>query len=96
MDGPPAAASLPCTMTWTLSISRESRMRVLWVMTSRDPPTVSLYLSIPADTVRTASTSSPESVSSRMARSGFSISSCSTSAFFFSPPEKPTLSSLSR
>ena len=96
MDGPPAAASFPRTMTWTLSMSRDSRILVLWVMMSRDPPTVSLYCLIPADTVRTASTSSPESVSSRTAKSGFSISSCSTSAFFFSPPEKPTLSSLSR
>ena len=49
----------------------------------------------PSDTVRTASTSRPESVSSRMASFGSSMSICKISAFFFSPPEKPTFRSRS-
>src|SRR3954453_23917731 len=44
----------------------------------------------PADTIFSASTSSPESVSSRIATFGFSSSSCNTSNRFFSPPEKPS------
>ncbi len=35
--------------------------------------------------------SSPESVSSRMPSSGFSMAICSISQRFFSPPEKPSL-----
>src|SRR3954447_23005210 len=45
----------------------------------------------PADTIFSASTSRPESVSSRMATFGLSSSSCNTSNRFFSPPEKPSL-----
>ena len=40
--------------------------------------------------MRSASTSRPESVSSSTANFGLSSSSCSTSARFFSPPEKPS------
>ena len=35
----------------------------------------------------------PESVSSRIAKDGFKRRSCRISAFFFSPPEKPTFRS---
>ena len=45
--------------------------------------------------MRTASTSRPESVSSRIASFGLSKSICKISAFFFSPPEKPTFRSRS-
>ena len=45
----------------------------------------------PSLTTRSASTSSPESVSSRIAIFGWSRASCSTSCRFFSPPEKPSL-----
>src|SRR3954454_11231638 len=45
----------------------------------------------PAETTLSASTSRPESVSSRMASLGLSSSSWSTSKRFFSPPEKPSL-----
>src|SRR6185437_13242546 len=45
----------------------------------------------PSATVRSASMSSPESVSSRIAMSGWSIAICRISARFFSPPEKPSL-----
>ncbi len=45
----------------------------------------------PSATVRRASMSSPESVSSRIAISGRSSASCSSSIRFFSPPEKPSL-----
>ena len=41
--------------------------------------------------MRRASTSSPESVSSRTARSGSSMAICRISLRFFSPPEKPSL-----
>ena len=40
--------------------------------------------------------SRPESVSSRIARDGFKRRSCRISAFFFSPPEKPTFRSRKR
>ena len=45
----------------------------------------------PSATIRSASMSSPESVSSRTAISGRSIASWRTSIRFFSPPEKPSL-----
>src|SRR6478736_4447473 len=45
----------------------------------------------PSETTRRASTSRPESVSSRIAILGFSSSSCRISWRFFSPPEKPSL-----
>ena len=46
---------------------------------------------MPAATWRSASMSSPESVSSSTATSGSIIAICSTSLRFFSPPEKPSL-----
>ena len=45
----------------------------------------------PAATIRSASMSSPESVSSKIANRGFSNSSWTISCRFFSPPEKPSL-----
>src|SRR5215211_5165079 len=45
----------------------------------------------PSDTTRSASTSRPESVSSRMAMRGLSRRICRISWRFFSPPEKPSL-----
>ena len=45
----------------------------------------------PAATTLSASMSRPESVSSRMARSGSRIAICRISLRFFSPPEKPSL-----
>src|SRR3954462_11640435 len=48
-------------------------------------------LATPSATVRSASMSRPESVSSRTATSGWSIAICRISARFFSPPEKPSL-----
>src|ERR1700759_4615648 len=45
---------------------------------------------MPAPITRSASMSSPESVSSRMARRGSMIPICTISLRFFSPPEKPT------
>ena len=71
-------------------------MRVLWVITTSAPPVERRYASMPRDTTPSASTSRPESVSSRMASLGRSNSNCSISSFFFSPPEKPTPSSRSR
>ncbi len=47
----------------------------------------------PSATVRSASMSRPESVSSRMHRRGSSIAICRISLRFFSPPEKPKLRS---
>ena len=44
----------------------------------------------PLATTRRASMSSPESVSSRIASSGFCSASCRISIRFFSPPEKPS------
>ena len=44
----------------------------------------------PSATIRRASMSSPESVSSRIANSGSSIAIWSISSRFFSPPEKPS------
>ena len=67
---------------------------MLCVITRSAPPTFFWYASIPLDTVLTASTSRPESVSSRIAILGLSIRSCKTSAFFFSPPENPQFKSL--
>src|SRR5690349_18029886 len=46
---------------------------------------------MPSETIRSASTSRPESVSSRMAIRGLSSSSWRISWRFFSPPEKPSL-----
>src|SRR3954469_6080132 len=48
-------------------------------------------LATPSATVRSASMSRPESVSSSTATSGWSIAICRISARFFSPPEKPSL-----
>src|SRR5918998_1048555 len=45
----------------------------------------------PSDTMRSASMSRPESVSSRMQKDGWSRAICRISMRFFSPPEKPTL-----
>ena len=45
----------------------------------------------PSATIRRASMSRPESVSSRIAISGSSMASWSISRRFFSPPEKPSL-----
>ena len=45
----------------------------------------------PSETTRSASTSRPESVSSRIANFGFRSSSCIISWRFFSPPENPSL-----
>ena len=45
----------------------------------------------PSLTTRNASTSRPESVSSRIAIFGLSSSSCKISCRFFSPPENPSL-----
>ena len=53
-------------------------------------PVLSLARFTPSETIRKASTSSPESVSSKIANFGFRISSCKTSARFFSPPENPS------
>ena len=91
----PSATIRPRTSTWVWSTCSALRMAALWVMISRAPPVLFWYSRIPAETVRTASTSSPESVSSRMASLGLSISSCRISAFFFSPPEKPAFRSRS-
>ena len=44
----------------------------------------------PSETMRSASTSSPESVSSKIANLGFRSSNCRISWRFFSPPEKPS------
>ena len=44
----------------------------------------------PSETIRSASTSRPESVSSRIAIFGLRSSSCIISWRFFSPPEKPS------
>ena len=67
-------------MTCTRSTSRCSRMRVLWVMTTSAPPVARRYASMPRDTTPSASTSRPESVSSRIASFGSSNSSCSISS----------------
>ena len=48
----------------------------------------------PSETMRSASTSRPESVSSKMAIFGFNSSSCMISWRFFSPPENPSLTFL--
>src|SRR5215213_2887892 len=45
----------------------------------------------PSETIRSASTSRPESVSSRIAMRGLSRRICRISCRFFSPPEKPSL-----
>ena len=45
----------------------------------------------PSETIRSASISSPESVSSSTAYFGLSIINCRISQRFFSPPEKPSL-----
>ncbi|CAB5053266.1 unannotated protein [freshwater metagenome] len=45
----------------------------------------------PSETIRNASTSRPESVSSRIANFGLRSSSCMISWRFFSPPENPSL-----
>src|SRR3970282_821963 len=47
-------------------------------------------------TSRTASTSRPESISSRTAAFGLSDSNWRISDFFFSPPDSPTLTNRSR
>ena len=46
---------------------------------------------MPLATMRSASMSRPESVSSRIARSGSRIAICMISLRFFSPPENPSL-----
>ena len=48
----------------------------------------------PSATMRSASMSSPESVSSSTANLGLSIAICKISLRFFSPPEKPTFNCL--
>ena len=48
----------------------------------------------PSATILRASMSNPESVSSKIARSGSSSDICKTSLRFFSPPEKPTFNAL--
>ena len=50
-----------------------------------------LSLATPVATIRSASMSSPLSVSSRIASFGSSIAIWKISFFFFSPPEKPSL-----
>ncbi|SKZ82150.1 Uncharacterised protein [Mycobacteroides abscessus subsp. abscessus] len=55
------------------------------------PFSSALYVFTPSLTTRRASTSRPESVSSRIANFGLSRSSCRISWRFFSPPEKPSL-----
>src|SRR6187402_1088120 len=54
-------------------------------------PVLSLMRLTPSDTMRSASTSRPESVSSRIAILGARSSICRISWRFFSPPEKPSL-----
>ena len=90
-SAPPFRTMTPSSITWAASTWRASRMRVEWVMISSEPCVRSRNRRTPSLTVRTASTSRPESVSSRMASLGASISICKISAFFFSPPEKPFL-----
>ena len=58
------------------------------IRTPSSGPTKPLTLS---PTIRTASISSPESVSSRIAIFGSSIAICRISARFISPPENPSL-----
>ena len=53
-------------------------------------PVLSFARFTPSDTMRKASTSKPESVSSKIANFGLSSSSWRTSARFFSPPENPS------
>src|SRR3954454_4531170 len=60
-------------------------------MISAPMPCSAWSLSTPSATVRSASMSRPESVSSRTATSGASIAIWRISARFFSPPEKPSL-----
>src|SRR3954453_5816340 len=60
-------------------------------MISPPMPCSAWSLATPSATVRSASMSSPESVSSRTATSGWSIAICRISARFFSPPENPSL-----
>ena len=52
---------------------------------------LSLTRLTPSETMRSASTSRPESVSSKIATLGLSNSICKISWRFFSPPEKPSL-----
>ena len=59
------AAMRPFTMTCTRSTSTRSRMRVLCVMMMSVPSQVRRYASMPRETTERASTSRPESVSSR-------------------------------
>src|ERR1041384_2577230 len=58
-------------------------------MTPTSPPALTRLM--PSETTRSASTSRPESVSSRIAIFGASSASCRISWRFFSPPEKPSL-----
>src|SRR4051812_11762415 len=60
-------------------------------MISPPMPCSAWSLATPSATVRSASMSRPESVSSSTATSGWSIAICRISARFFSPPEKPSL-----
>src|SRR3954447_10114100 len=60
-------------------------------MISAPMPCSSWSFCTPSATVRSASMSRPESVSSRTATSGASIAIWRISARFFSPPEKPSL-----
>ena len=48
----------------------------------------------PSETSLKASTSSPESVSSSMAKLGSKTDNCNISFYFFSPPEKPKFNDL--
>src|ERR1035438_10025289 len=90
-SGPPSSTIRPPTNTCTKSGVTYRRIRVEWVI-SRTPWSGSLRNRFaPSDTTRSASMSSPESVSSRIAIFGWSSSSWRISCRFFSPPEKPSL-----
>src|SRR5665647_3195327 len=66
-------------------------MRVLCVISSTPTSPPALARLTPSETTRSASTSRPESVSSRIANLGARSSICRISWRFFSPPEKPSL-----
>ena len=66
------------------------------MIASTPRPSSVVIASMRRDTSRRASTSRPESISSRIANFGRSTASCSVSARFCSPPENSTLTPRSR
>ena len=91
----PAFLKLVTEKAEALRIDRDMLRRALYVGFSggekKRMEILQMAVLTPRATTRSASMSSPESVSSRIASPGFWSASCRISIRFFSPPEKPSL-----